>query len=188
MSLPQSTTSYRLTPLTPQHPSQSAATATSLITRQVTPESDVNQGIEDIQTVSRTRSSMIQLALHNFVLQTLRRTQLSASNAYAQSRLDARNPSSASQPRKPRSSRNAVSSEVEDPNAKAELEEVATKLFAICAPWSELWAIHGSSIVAAENQQVTTIDDLGAEILSHVPHHLVRTFLSGGGQAIVSLS
>ena len=127
------------------------------------------------------------MSLKPLILQTLRQTELSASNLHAQSRLDARNPSSASQPRKSRSSR-TVSSSTEDPNSRAGLEEVATKLVAVCVPWSELWVIQGASIVASnsDKEQVAGMDDLGAEIMSHVPHHLARAFLSGAGQTIVS--
>ena len=126
--------------------------------------------------------------------QRLRETQLSASKSHAQARQDARNPSSVLQSRKPRSSRNAAGSLIGDPDTKAGLEEAATKIFALCVPWPELWTIHGSWIVATPNekqrgqqsQQVTCTDDLGAEILASVPHHLVDLFLSAAGQTIVS--
>lgn len=70
---------------------------------------------------------------------------------------------------------------------------MATKLFGVGVPWPELWAIRGAYVVAASHEkqhghQVTDTDDLGIEILSYVPHHLVRVFLSDAGQMIVSLS
>ena len=111
-----------------------------------------------------------------------------------QARQDARNPSSVSRSRKSGSSRNAAGSLIGDPDTKAGLEEAATKIFALCVPWPELWTIHGAWIVATPNekqrgqqsQQVTCTDDLGAEILASVPHHPVDLFLSVAGQTIVS--
>ena len=126
------------------------------------------------------------------MLQILRLTQLSASDAHAQARQDARIPSSASasRSRKPRSSR-AVSSAVGDVHRKV-LEEVATKLVAVGFPWKDLWAIHGSWVVASvggqDGQQVTGTDALGAEVLSYVPQDLVHMFLLDEGQSIVSVS
>ena len=59
--------------------------------------------------------------------QRLRETQLSASKSHAQAWQDARNPTSASQSRKPRSSRNAADSLIGDPDIKAGLEEAAVR-------------------------------------------------------------
>ena len=129
------------------------------------------------------------------ILQSLRKTQLSASDAHAKDRQNARIPSSTSQPRKPRSSR-AVTPVIEDPDIKRGLEEAATKIFALCVPWPDLWAIHGAWVVAApnkkqyaqpQNQQVFGSDALGTEILSHLPRNLVGAFLSEPGQILVSL-
>ena len=129
-----------------------------------------------------------------FIIQRLRETQLSASKFHVQARQDARNPSSASWSQKSRSSCGAADSLIADPDTKAGLEEAATKIFALCVPWPELWTIHRAWIVATPNenqrgehsQQVTSTDELGAEILSSVPHHLVDLFLSVAGQTIVS--
>ena len=100
-------------------------------------------------------------------------------------------------------SRKSQSSRTVDPpteglDSRAELEEVATKLFALCVPWSEQWAVCGALITSVPTddaqrksfrpQQITHMDDLGIEIMTHLPHHLVSDFLSEAGQAIVSLS
>ena len=95
-------------------------------------------------------------------------------------------------PRKSWSSRTSTIA-TQDPDFKAELEDVATKLVALGVPWSELWVIHGAWIVAAPNekqpeQQVTGMDDLGIEVVSHVPQHLLQAFLLEVGQSIVSIS
>ena len=126
------------------------------------------------------------------ILQTLHQTQLSASNVHTQVRQDARKPSSASHPRKSRSSRTSTVA-TQDPDFKAELEDVTTKLVALGVPWSKLWVIHGAWTVAAPNekqpeQQVTGMDDLGIKVVSHVPQHLLQAFLSEVGQLIVSIS
>lgn len=130
--------------------------------------------------------------------QSLRQTQLSASNAHAQAQHDARNPSSSvSKSRKSRSSRTA-NPPTADSEIRIELETIATKLFILCVPWSEQWAVYRSWIVRAptdeeqcklfQHQRITGTDDLGIEILSYIPRHLVSEFLSQAGQSVVSLS
>ena len=76
-----------------------------------------------------------------FIPQGLRETQLSASKSHVQAWQDACNPSSVSQSRKSQSSRNAADSLIADPDTKAGLEEAATKIFALCVPWPELWTV-----------------------------------------------
>lgn len=126
------------------------------------------------------------------VLQALRQTQLSASIAHAQARQDAREPSPGSQSQKSRS-RRTVNPPIGDSNHEIALKEIATKLVVVCLPWSEQWAVHGVWIVRApadkeQAQQITGTDDLGIEILSHIPPHLVGDFFSAAGQSLVSFT
>ena len=130
-----------------------------------------------------------------YVLQALRQTQLSASIAHAQAQQDARGFLSA--PRKSRLSQTATSP-MDDSNYKTALGEIAAKLFVLCVPWPEQWAIHGVWIVSAptdekqrmsyQPQQIADMDRLGNEIISYIPHHLVSDFLSDAGQSLVSLT
>ena len=126
------------------------------------------------------------------ILQTLCQTQLSATDVHTQVRQDAHKLSSVLHPQKSQSSCTSTVT-TQDPDFKAELKDVATKLVALGVPWSKLWVIHGAWIVTAPNekqpeQQVTGMDDLGIKVVSHVPQHLLWAFLLEVGQSIVSIS
>ena len=71
-------------------------------------------------------------------------------------------------PQKSQSSRTSTVA-TQDPDFKAELKDLTTKLVALGIPWSELWVIHGAWIIATPNkkQPVSQIQFLTSK-MSHI--------------------
>ena len=110
--------------------------------------------------------------------------QLSASNAHAKARQDARSVSSVS------TKSHATGQPDIDPMLSKELMEVGAKIFALCIPWP-LWAVSGDFLMEILCEQdgsiiVDTNEDFRKDVLSYVPNTIIADFLSRSGQAFVS--
>ena len=140
--------------------------------------------------------SYIYLTLDQRLRQALHDAQLSTTKLQANARTEIRRSSSGS----------AASSIFSAPplgtdggtkEIHKELKNLGTRLFILCSPWP-IWKISGSFIAelpAEANQSQPEIlsdipvnDVTSYRILSNVPEHLRKSFLSSAGQQLVSNS
>lgn len=116
-----------------------------------------------------------------FFFQTLRQTQLSASDAYVEAHKKARSGIS-----KPPSSKSRPAAVDLTKEVKAAFREIGNQLSLLYNPWPT-WAVSGCWIAGEPTPgRITKTDAAGMEILSFVPVPLVTDFLSKTGQTLVS--